>query len=192
MTGRGMSDNTVNEKKKPKGRRAYLDDIRRSPDGGYIYTGECCTYGSRNPRRAVILRLWLMILPAAAACIASGCLSAPFTRDTWYVIAPLGFELVSLGSIVWAAGRITANGEVLRAYVRRQTFGALPLRCGFALAFAAMGLIGAAIYMIAFGTSDQTSVSVLFLILKAVSIACCALIMRYPGRIVWDKSTKSV
>ena len=188
-------------KKQRKGRRSYLRDIRPSADGKYRYVGECYAYDEKlNPRLAVLLRLWLLAAPAAVACVISGCLSAPFMKDTWYVIGPFGFELVALGSVVWAIGRITGNGEILRSYVRKQTFGSLTLRCSFAIGFAAVGLIGAFVYIFvhgtalaaASGTDDRTAACIVYLVLKAVNIACCILIMRYARSIVWKESAKKI
>ena len=187
--------------KKRRGRRAYLSDIRMAADGRYHYTGDCYEYDAKyNPRTAVLLRLWLTAAPAILACVISGCLSAPFMRDTWYVIAPFGFELASLGSAVWAIGRITGNGSVMRSYVRKQTFGALPRRCWFAVCFAAAGLIGAAVYLILHGTAvttasgneDQTLVCILYLVCKAVNIVCCILIVLYVRSVFWKESAKKI
>ena len=188
-------------RKKPRTRRAYLSDIRRTADGTYRYTGECFEYDEKlNPRTAVLLRLWLQTVPAIAACVAGGCLDAPFLRDTWYVIAPYGFEAASLAAVVWAVGRITGNGSVLRSYVRKQTFGALPLRCSFAIGFAALGLIGAVIYLIAHGTAvatadsvvDCTAASIAYLVMKTVNIVCCILIMLYVRSVFWKESAKKI
>lgn len=184
-------------KKKRRRRRAYLDDIRRTADGSYRYTGACYAYDEKlNPRGYVLMRLWVPVILAIAACVVSGCLETPFMRGVWYVLAPLGFEFAALGSVVWAIGRITGNGSVMRAYVRKQTFGALPLRCGFAICFAAAGLIGAAVYLIAHGTSageaDQTAACILYLVAKAVNIACCILIMLYARSVYWKESDKKV
>lgn len=187
--------------KKRKGRRSYLRDIRPSADGKYHYYGDCYAYDEKlNPRLAVILRLWLLAAPAAIACVISGCLSAPFMRDTWYVIGPFGFELVALGSIVWAIGRITGNGEILRSYVRKQTFGSLTLRCSFAIGFASLGLIGALVYIFVHGTAvatasgadDRTAASIIYLVAKVINIVCCILIMRYARSVVWKESAKKI
>ena len=188
-------------KKKRKGRRAYLSDIRRGANGKYVYTGTCYTYDKLNPRLYVLLRLWALTIPAVAACVVSGCLNAPFTRDTWYVLAPLGFAFVCAGSVTWAVGRITGNKSVLRSYVRKQTFGAIPLRCGFMIGFAAVSLIGAAIYMIVHGTSavtltgaveDRTAACVVYLIMQAICIACGVLLIVFVRSLRWQETLKTV
>lgn len=188
-------------KKKRRGRRAYLEDIRPAANGSYVYMGDCYAYDERlNPRSMVILRLWLLAAPMVIACVAGGVISTPFTRDTWYVIAPFGLEFVSIGSIVWAIGRITGNGSILRSYIRRQTYGALPRRCGFAIGSAAAGLIGASVYMIlngtqvttASGVEDQTAASIVFLALKAVTIVFGVLLWRYANSVFWRESAKKI
>ena len=187
---------------KRRNRRAYLNDIHRTADGKYIYTGPCFAYDEEiNTRSSVLLRLWLLVLPAIAACVVSGCFSTPFMRDTWYTIGPFGFEFVCAGSVLWAIGRITANGRILREYVRKQTFGALPLRCGFTVGFAVLGLIGAVIYMIINGTVvtgdsgsaiDMTFASYAYIALKAVNIVASVLILRYAPTVSWKETAEKV
>lgn len=188
-------------KKKRRGRRAYLDDIRRGADGRYVYTGVCYAYDEKlNPRAAVIPRLWALTVIILAASIVSGCLSTPFTRDTWYVLAPLGFEIACAGSVTWTVSRISGNGSVMREYVRKQTFGALPRRCAFTLAFAAVGLIASVIGVLVSGTvmttasgsEDMTVACILYPVLKAAVIACCILLWRYAASVFWKESAKKI
>ena len=189
--------------KKKKGRRAYLEDIHRTADGRYIYTGPCFAYDEEvNPRGSVLLRLWLLILPAVAACVVSCCFNVPFMHNTWYTVGPYGFEFALIGTIVWALGRITVNGSILREYVRKQTFGALPLRCWLAVGFAGIGMIGGIVYMLVHGTSytfietkvtvDQTFRCYAYLALKAVVIVCCAFTARFAPAVAWKETAEKV
>lgn len=196
--------------KKKKSRRAYLEDIRPAANGNYVYTGQCYIYDEEiNTRGFVLLRLWLLILPALAACVASGLFTmpfmTPFITDTWYTIAPYGIEFVAVCSAVWAICRITGNGNILREYVRRQTFGALPLRCWIAAGFAAAGIVGASVYMLLHGTAytseyievvgevgDQTFRCVAYLCLKAVTAVFCAFTARFAASVAWKETAEKV
>ena len=188
--------------KKIRGRRAYLEDIHRTADGRFIYTGPCFAYDEEvNTRGSVLLRLWLLLLPAVAACVASGCFTTPFMRDTWYTIGPFGLEFVFVGMIAWAVCRITGNGSVLREYVRRQTFGSLPLRCWIAVGTAGIGIIGSVVFMLVHGTGvtlesgetvDQTFRCVAYLCLKAVVIVCCVFTARYAPEVAWKETAEKV
>ena len=197
----GAPERPAQHAKKKKGRYAYLDDIHRTADGRYIYTGPCFAYDENvNTRGSVLLRLWLLIIPALAASVIGGCFTTPF-HNTWHNIAPLGLEIVLVASAAWAVCRITANGAILREYVRKQTFDALPVRCWLSVGFAALGLIGGAIYMIVRGTgivsangeiADQTFRCVAYLCLKAVVIVCCALTARYAPSVEWRATKEKV
>lgn len=188
--------------KKKKGRRAYLEDIHRTADGRYIYTGPCYEYDKEfNTRSSVLLRLWLLLLPAIAACVGGGLFVTPFMRDTWYTIGPYGFEFALIGTVLWAVCRITGNGRILREYVRKQTFGALPRRCWLAAGFAGIGLIGAVVYIIVHGTGmttqagefvDKTFESIAYLCLKAVVIAACVVVARYSPAVKWSETAEKV
>lgn len=196
------SESPKEQPKKKKSRRAYLEDIHRTADGRFIYTGPCFEYDEEtNTRGSVLLRLWLLILPAVAACVASGLFTTPFMRDTWYTIAPFAIEFVAVGAALWAISRVTGNGRVLREYVRRQTFGSLPLRCLIAVGAAAAGIVGASVFMIIHGTSavnaegeviDQTFRCFAYLALKAVVGVCCAFIARFAPSVAWKETPEKV
>ena len=190
------------QKEKKKGRRAYLEDIHRTANGKYVYTGQCYKYDEEiNTRGSVLMRLWLLILPALAASVASGLFTTPFMKGVWYTVGPYGFEFVAIGAAVWAICRITCNGSILREYVRKQTFGALPLRCWIAAGFAAAGAIGGAVYMIAHGTGftlnsgevvDQTFRCVAYLCLRVAVIVCCVFTARFAPSVAWNETAEKV
>ena len=179
--------------KKRAGRYAYLNDIHRTANGKEIYTGPCFKYDTAvNTRASVVLKLLLLALPAFAACVISGCFNVPFMRDTWYTVVPFGFELVSLGSVLWAACRILCNKDVVRDYIKKQTFGALPLRCLLSVIFSACGLIGGTVFMLCNGTMGEAARCFAYIALKAVSIVCAAFIAFIARNVKWADTEEKI
>ena len=202
-TGRSpeSAEQPVQQPEKKKSRRSYIENIHRTADGGIIYTGPCFEYDEEtNKRGSVLLRLWLLALPAIAACIISGCITTPFIGSVFYKIT-LGAEFVFICLITWAICRITGNGRVIRDYVRRQTFGALSVLSWIAVGSAGIGLIGATVFIIVNGTSfvtlegeitDKTFTSIVYICLKAVVIVCCVFIARYAPSVAWKETAEKV
>lgn len=181
------------KRKKTLDRYSYLDDIHKTADGKYIYTGPCYGYDeTKNKRSKVLLLLWLLSLPALVACVASGCFNVPFMRSTWYTVVPFGFELVSVVSIFWAVCRITSHGDILRQYIRKQTFSTLPLRCALCCIFSAVGLIGGSVFMIRHGTGGQTFRCAAYMALKAVVLTANIIIARFAQGIKWVETQEKV
>lgn len=174
------------DQKKRTEKYAYLEKIHRTANGKEIYTGPCFKYDTAaNSRKSVVLKLLFLALPAFAACIVSGCFNVPFMRDTWYTVAPFGFEMVALGSVLWAVCRIAGNKEIIRDYIKKQTFGALPLRCLLSVIFSAIGLIGGAFFIIRNGTMGEAFRCFAYLALKAVSILCTVFIALIARGVKW-------
>lgn len=176
-------------RKEKKGRRSYLKDIKPGPNGEYIYTGKHISYDeSVNSRLSVLIKLWIMLIPAAAATIASGLIQPPFMKDTWYTVGFCGLEIVCLASMVWAIIRLTMNGENLRDYVKKQTADAIPLRAWFTFGFAVAGLIGSIVFTVIKGLPENSVSSFIYMGLKTVTALCSVLIQHQMRSVVWCSS----
>ena len=173
-----MSDKP--EKKKSRGRRAYLDDFRRSASGEYIYTGAYYSRSGGYSRREHLARLWPAGAVLIAAAVARGCIPvagmAGGTLHSLYVLIPYLCELICAVSVVWALVRLSANPEPLREYVHSATAAILPLRSAFAAAFAAAAFVGA------YGLP--------LIALHAVACAAALLVRRFSKAQQWEKSGK--
>ncbi|MBR5114158.1 MAG: hypothetical protein IK101_02575 [Oscillospiraceae bacterium] len=182
-----MSDKP--EKKKSRGRRAYLDDFRRSASGEYIYTGAYYSRSGGYSRREHLARLWPAGAVLIAAAVARGCIPvagmAGGTLHSLYVLIPYLCELICAVSVVWALVRLSANPEPLREYVHSATAAILPLRSAFAAAFAAAAFVGEAVFFAIHGAEGLPLIA-----LHAVACAAALLVRRFSKAQQWEKSGK--
>lgn len=116
-----------------KKERERLKDFRRGEDGRYVYAGDHVRLaGGTDPRR-LLATLWGSCVAALLASVVAGVANPAGLSGCPYVVMPFMCQLVALVSVAWALGRLTvalrsaADGRV-RAYVRDETVGALPLR----------------------------------------------------------------
>lgn len=154
--------------KKKQGRRAYLNDFKVGAGGEYVYTGAVYRFTSRN-RKGFVLKLALLTALSLICGITQGCISAAGMDDCFYVIIPWIAELGFSVAAAWAAGRIIYSGELIRKYVYEATFGKLPIFCNTAAAFAAVGIICEAVYIILEGFDGKLVFTIIFIALKALS-----------------------
>lgn len=84
------------EKKERKGRRAYLDDFRRTVDGEYIYIGATYAFqGEQSTRKRGLLRWGILAVGMVACAIVGGCIRAPGTVNCAYVLIPYAVGILA-------------------------------------------------------------------------------------------------
>ena len=181
----------MSDKKKSRGRRAYLEDFRRSASGEYIYQGAHYSRKGGLSRSGHLARLWpagavLILCAAARGCIPSAGMAGGIIAS-FYVIIPYICELLCAVSVVWALVRFSANGEPLRAYVYRATAEILPVRAAFAAAFAAAAFIGEVVFCATHGWEGVPLIA-----LHAAACAAALLVRRFSKAQQWEKTADPV
>lgn len=181
----------MSDKKKSRGRRAYLEDFRRSASGEYIYSGAYYSRRGGFSRSEHLARLWpagaVLILCAAARGFVPVAGMAGGTLASLYVIVPYICELLCAVSVVWALVRLSANSEPLREYVYRATAEILPVRAAFAAAFAAAALIGEVVFFATHGPHGLPLIA-----LHAAACAAALLVRRFSKAQQWERAEGSV
>jgi hypothetical protein len=163
----------MSDKKKNKGRRAYLNDFVKSA-GGYVYTGKIYKYKGSDFRkyRLTIVGLSLAICALTLLC---GFIPLAGMDNCFYVIIPYVLEIAFRGSAVWALCRLIYHGSELREYVYSSTVKSIPTRLIVFSAATLLSIFAAIIYMCI--NSVFNLISVIALIAKMISILS-ALILR--------------
>ncbi|MBR6312315.1 MAG: hypothetical protein IKR51_05000 [Oscillospiraceae bacterium] len=181
----------MSDKKKSRGRRAYLEDFRRSASGEYIYSGAHYSRRGGLSRSGHLARLWpagaVLIACAAARGFIPVAGMAGGTLASFYVIVPYICELLCAVSVVWALVRFSANPEPLREYVYRATAEILPVRAAFAAAFAAAALIGEIVFFATHGWEGLPLIA-----LPAAACAAALLVRRFSKAQQWEKTDRPV
>lgn len=115
----------ADEKKKRRGRRAYLEDFHQNVAGEYIYTGQ--THAWKAPRGKTLRKLWLCAIAAIGAAVAAGCVpNTGMERRVWALI-PYVLMLISSGVQGWLLYKLTDGGDPVRDYVWKASVPRLPV-----------------------------------------------------------------
>lgn len=175
--------------RKPRGRAKEAAYFAPSATGEYVYTGPHYVQApGRFTWRQAMARRWAMALALAALTVLDGCLPVPGMANTFYVLLPYAGELVSVCALVWAVGRMAANGEKLREYVYEETVLKLPVRTVLAAAFAGLTGAGECIFLLLHGMNGGAPLFTgVFLLTQGVALAISLIWRRMERDISWQK-----
>lgn len=108
-------------KKKKKGRRAYLDHFQKEGND-YVYKGKSIDWPAGGmTRKRALLTLWLCIALGAICAVAGGCIPGTGIGNCAYVLLPYMVWLMLEVSMLWSLCRLTAAKSPIRDYVYKQT-----------------------------------------------------------------------
>lgn len=175
------------EKPKKKGYRSYLNDFKPSISGEYIYSGNHYGYaddGKELKRFNVQIRLLAMLIFASA--VVGGCIPSAGMDECFYVIIPFIIEVITAAVTGWAVIRLNTAQIPLREYVYNSTVKQLPLRAAFCEIFAAIGFVCAAVYVIINGFDGKLAATVIYFVLKLISMFGCYLLRRIVKSSKWQ------
>jgi hypothetical protein len=178
----------VAEKKKRKGRRAYLNDFYQDVSGEYQYTGRLRRYEGQLPWRDAARRIGILSGAMALALVAVGMLPAPSMvgMGSFYVILPYILELVGVFLSGWSAVRLIGSGEELRSYVYEATVEKLPGRLTMSAIFAGASLAGNLVYLLLKGFGGKVILSLAVLALHGAVLAAALVLKGFLSSLRWS------
>ena len=178
----------MKKEKKKKGRRAYLNDFQKNGAGGYVYKGDLYRYtAGEKQRKKDLLLLWVWYAFAVVFAIAAGCLPAEGLGRSAFVLLPYLVEVGGLAAVGWALCRITAGGELLRAYVYEATVLKIPRRAWVAMIGAAATLVGGIVYVASQGFCTNMAADLAFLLMHPAVFACVFGAKKKAAGMKWSK-----
>lgn len=175
-----------------RGRRTYLNDFQRDADGKYRYHGAYYRYhGGDTERKRFTRTLWLYTALAVISLTAGALLMpADGIGRSLYVLLPLAAEIGTLGSAVYASGRLTAHGDPVRGYIYERTVKKLPNRCMASAVCAAIGAVATLVFLLVSGEGTLWRTAVY----GASKLLVCALslyLFRFVKQSEWDAQTET-
>lgn len=176
------------KKRKRWNRAAKASQFAPGAGGEMVYTGRYCTFcgGEEDYRRSKRARYALSALMGVAA-LAGGMIPVPAMVNTWYVILPYMFTVLSVVSVIWAVCRMGYWGNPLREYVYDATVRQLPKRTILAMILSMCTLCGQICYMVLHGLQDGgLSCNLAFLALQVVVFVGSTLMRRAEIRWKWS------
>lgn len=148
------------QKKHRKG--GYLHDFEKSQDGGYVYAGKTW-HAEPAMRRRILVKLWALQACMLLAVLLPGLVTTAGLLNTFYVIIPYVFWLISDVVLVRTLGNVTFGGNPLRDYIYERSVAQYRVRTMFPLVGAALTALALLIFLLRGGSGEG----------KMVCFACC-------------------
>lgn len=162
--------------------RGYLRDFVRGSDGRYVYTGKTW-YADPALRRRMLSKLWALQPGMLFAALLPGIRSTAGLLNTWYVILPYVFWLMSDFFLTYTLGTMTFGGNPLRDYVYERSAARYHFLAALPLAGAALTALGQSVFLLCGGSGEGAAVC---FVCCAVQITASVLALRCRVAGVWQ------
>ena len=103
-----------------RGRKSYLRDFEKAADGSYVYKGETW-HADSTLRRQLLIKLWILQAVMLLAVLLPGFVTTAGLLNSFYVILPYVFWVISAFYLVYILGNMTFGGNPLRDYVYKRS-----------------------------------------------------------------------
>lgn len=141
---------------------SYLGDFEKSQDGGYVYTGKTW-YADPVVRRRVLVKLWVLQGCMLLAVLIPGFVTTAGLLNTFYVIIPYVFWLISDFVLAYTLGNMTFGGNPLRDYIYERSVKQYRGRTVLPLVGAVLTALALLTFLLCGGSGEG----------KVVCFACC-------------------
>lgn len=160
-----MADKKTQDREK-KERKSYLRDFQKKADGSYVYTGKMWR-ADETARRRLLIKLWALQIVMLSAAVLPGFVTTAGLLNTFYVIIPYVFWLISDFVLAYTLGSMTLGGNPLRNYIYERSVLKYSLRAFLPLIGAAVTAVTLLIFLLRGGKGEG----------KIVCFICCIIQM---------------
>lgn len=143
--------------RKKRDRKSYLHDFEKTSDGSYVYAGRTW-HADPAVRRRLLIRLWALQLVMLTAAILPGFVTTAGLLNTFYVIIPYVFWLISDFFLAYTLGNMTFGGNPLRNYIYERSIARYPSRIMVPLTGAALTALALLVFLLRGGTGEGAAV----------------------------------
>lgn len=149
---------------KKRDKRSYLHDFEKSSDGSYVYMGKTW-HADPILRRRMLVKLWALQAVMLLAALLPGFVTTAGLLNTFYVIIPYVFWLISDFVLAYTLGSMTFGGNPLRDYIYKRSVTQYALRTVFPLVGAALTALALIAFFLRGGSGEG----------GIVCIVCCVI-----------------
>lgn len=172
---------------KKKGRRAYLNDIKKDRDGRYVYEGTLYLWKEdRESRKGSLQKLWVCCGILMAAVLAAGSIPAPGMSGCFYLVLPYAVQVIAAVSVCWGLGRLSIGGSPLREYVYEAAAKKLPGRAAVTAAASLLTAIGEIIYIFTNAGQENAGMAILLILLETAASASALFLRKIVRGLSWE------
>ena len=182
------------EKKKRKGRRAYLNDFYTDLGGNTVYTGKMIRYLGPHPYPVARRRVGVLCGLVCACVFAVACLPAPsmLGMGKFYVVLPFILEAIAVLLTVWAAVRMLYHGETLRSYIHEASVKKLPWWLEMTAVFAAVSVVTNVVYLAINGFGGKLFLSLALIVFHILAALFALLCLRFLRALSWSSGEEEL
>ena len=141
------------EEKKKRDNKHYLRDFQENPDGSYVYTGKTW-HADEAVRRRILVRLWALQAVMLISVLLPGFVTTAGLLNTFYVIIPYVFWLISDFVLAYTLGIMTFGGNPLKDYIYERSVLRYPFCTVLSIAGAVMTAIALLIFLLRGGSGE--------------------------------------
>ncbi len=172
-----------------KSRKTALEHYQVNAGGEYIYTGAYMAYVDQGKtRKRALLELWAIAGAMGVGAVACGCIPAPGTQNTFYVLIPLMISIITAIACLWTLGQVTGGGDPMKEYVYRDSVEKMQGRLVAAAFFAGVTAAAELLYLI---LSGQWCAAALAVVLLQVAVCGLGILgKRMFSGLNWQKTPK--
>lgn len=139
--------------KKKRDKKHYLQDFQKNPDGSYVYTGKTW-HADEAVRRRALVKLWALQAVMLFSVFLPGFMTTAGLLNTFYVIIPYVFWLISDFVLAYTLGSMTFGGNPLKNYIYENSVLKYPFCTVLPLAGAVMTAIALLIFLLRGGSGE--------------------------------------
>ena len=177
--------------KKYKGRRAYLNDFKKDEKGNYEYQGDLYYWaGEKDALRKELMILWILCSAMVALIITAGCVEAPGSMNSFYVVLPYTISFVCGVTTAWGMWRLFEGGNPLRAYNYKASVEQIPVRSIGIMICAGAAALGEIVFLFRSRFENHVGKSILFVLLEVAAVLFAAILRKKVMKMPWEKKSK--
>ena len=165
------------------GKNGYLQDFKGNRKEGYVYTGE--SFEAKEPERGqLLIKLWILQVLMLIAVVLPGIMTTAGLQNTFYVILPYVFWLISDFYLAYVLWNMTFGGNPMRAYVYERTVARFIPCAAAPFVGAALTALSLCIFLLKAGEGEGVLLCFACCILQGI---CFFLIRRNDISKIWTK-----
>lgn len=165
------------------GKNGYLQDFKGNREDGYVYTGE--SWQAKEPERKKLLaKLWGLQALMLAAVVLPGFMTTAGLQNTFYVILPYVFWLISDFYLAYVLGSLTFGGNPMRNYVYERTAARFTPCAAAPFTGAVLTALGLCVFLLKGGEGEGILLCLICCVLQGI---CFFLIKKADITKIWTK-----
>lgn len=168
-------------------RRGYLRDFKKAPDGSYVYTGDTWR-ADRTLRQQLLIKLWVLQAAMLSAAVLPGFVTTAGLLNSFYVILPYVFWIISDFYLAYTLGNMTFGGNPMRDYTYKRSvvrYQPCAMASFIGALFTALGMI---VFLVRGGTGEGVAVC---FVCCAIQILLSVLAKKCAVLSVWSKDVRT-